>query len=79
MICKQILLITFVNEPQLLLLHTVKWFQVLLCVTNYSIKHQSFLYTHFNGQIILFQRIQFRIMHSFALILNVKQFYLTHR
>ena len=26
----------------------VKWFQVLLCITNNSIKHQSFIYTHLN-------------------------------
>ena len=25
--------------------HTVKWFQVLLCIINNSIKHQSFIYT----------------------------------
>ena len=25
--------------------HTVKWLQVLLCITNNSIKHQSFVYT----------------------------------
>ena len=45
MICKHILLIMFLNEPKLILLHTVKWFQVLLCITNNSIKHQSFIYT----------------------------------
>ena len=38
MICKHILLITFLNEPMLILLHIVKWFQVLLCITNNSIK-----------------------------------------
>ena len=30
MICKHILLRTFFNEPQLILLHKIKWFQVLL-------------------------------------------------
>ena len=52
-------------------LHTVKWFQVLLCITNNSIKHQSFVYTQLNDQTILFH-----ISHLFALSLNVKQFYL---
>ena len=75
-ICKAILLITFLNESKLILLHAVKWFQVLLCVTNNSIKHQSFVYT--NDQTILFQTIQFGISYLFALILNVKQFCLTH-
>ena len=41
-------------------------------ITNNSIKHQSFVYTHLNGQTVLFQ---FSISHSFALSLNVKQFY----
>ena len=40
MICKHILLIMFSNEPKLILLHTVKWFQVLLCITKNSIKNQ---------------------------------------
>ena len=40
-------------------LHTVKWFQVLLCISNNSIKHQSFIYTHLNDLTVLFQTIQF--------------------
>ena len=39
MICKYIFLITFLNKPKLILLHTVKWFEVLLRITNNSIKH----------------------------------------
>ena len=54
-------------------------FQVLLCITNNSIKHQSFAYIQLNDQTVLFQTIQFSISHLFALSLNVKQFYLTHR
>ena len=34
MICKHILLITFLNKPKLILLHTVKCFDVLLCIIN---------------------------------------------
>ena len=35
-------------------LHTVKWFQVLLCITNYSIQYQSFSGTQLNDQTVLF-------------------------
>ena len=54
-------------------------FQVLLYITNNSIKHQSFVYTKLNDQIDWFQTIQFTISHLFAHSLNVKQFYLTYR
>ena len=40
MVCKHILLITFLNELALHFLLAAKWFQVLLCITNNSIKHQ---------------------------------------
>ena len=62
----------------LICLHTLKWLQVLLCITNNSIKHQSFVYIQLNVQTVLFHIIQFRINHLFALSLNVEQFYLTH-
>ena len=78
MISKHILLIMFLNEPKLIILLTVEWFEVLLCITNNSIKHQSFVYRRLDGQIVLFLTIQFRISHLFALSLNVKQFFLTH-
>ena len=54
MICKYILLIAFLNESKLICLHTVKWFQVLLCISKNSIKHQSFVYTQLNDQMLLF-------------------------
>ena len=38
MICKHILMIAFLNKPDLISLHTVKWFQVLLLNTNNSIR-----------------------------------------
>ena len=41
------------------LLHTVKCFKVLLCITNNSIKLQSFVYTQLNNQTVLFLTIQF--------------------
>ena len=57
---------------------TVKSFQVLLYITNNSIKHNSFVYSQLNDQTVLFQTIQFSISHLFTLSLNVKKFYLTH-
>ena len=53
MIYKHILLITFLNEP-VLFLHKVKWFQVLLCITNNSNKHLSFVYSKLNYQTVVF-------------------------
>ena len=52
---------------------------MLLCITNNSIKHQSFVYTWLNNQILRFITIQFSISHLFALSFNVKQCNLTHR
>ena len=66
MIFKLISLISFLDEPNLILLHTVKWFQVLLCITNNSIKHQSFVYAQLNDQTDLFLTIQFN--NSFVCI-----------
>ena len=73
MICKQILLITFLNEPKLIFLHTIKWFQVLLTMQ----LNISKLFTQLNDQTVLFQTTQFSISHLFAYSLNVKQFYRT--
>ena len=50
---------------------------MLLCITNNSIKHHSFVYAQLNDQTHLFLTIQSSISHLFALTLNVKQFYLT--
>ena len=77
MICKHILLITFLNKPKLILLHTVKWFQVLLCITNNSIKHHSFVNTQLYVKTVILQIIQSSISHLFAHSLNLKHFYLT--
>ena len=40
-------------------------FQVLLCITNNSNKHQSFVYTQLNHKIVLFQTIQFSLSTQF--------------
>ena len=50
----------------------VKWFQVLLYISNNSIKNPSFVYAQLNDQIVLFLTIQFSLRHLFALSLNVK-------
>ena len=55
------------------------WFDVLLCISNISIKHQSFVYIQLNDQIVLFLTIYFSIRYFFAVSLNVKQFYSTCR
>ena len=60
MICKHILLITFLIKPELILLLTVKWF------TNNSIIHHPFVYAQLNVKLILFQTIQFSIRHLFG-------------
>ena len=41
--------------------------QKMLCITNSSIKYQSFSYTQLNDQTVLFQTIQFSTSHLFAL------------
>ena len=42
-------------------LHTVKLFQVLICISSYLIKHNSFVYTQLNDQIVVFKKIQFNM------------------
>ena len=61
MICKYILLITFLNEPKLILLSLVEWFNVLLYITYDSIKYQSFVCTYLKDPTVLFQTIQFSL------------------
>ena len=43
------LLVICLNEPELICLHTVKWFQVLLFNTIYSIQNHFFVYPPLNG------------------------------
>ena len=58
---------------------TVKWFHILLSITNNSIEYQLLVYTQLNSQTVLFVRIQFSISHLFAFSLSVKRFYLIQR
>ena len=63
MICHQ-------NKPKRMIhLHTVKWLQLLLCVTNDLIR-QSFIYTRLNDKTLLFLTIQPSISQLFAYSLN---------
>ena len=63
----------YFKQFNLALLNNVKWFQVLLCITNNSI-----IYTLLNDQTVLFLTIQFSINHLFAFSFNAIHFYLTH-
>ena len=54
------------------------WLQVLQCIANYSIKHQSFIFTELNGQTVRFLSIQFSISPLLALNSNIKQIYSKH-
>ena len=58
-------------------LRTVKWFQVLLFNTNYSIRRHSFVCTQLNGSKYCYvpQTIQLNISHLFTHNLIIKQFY----
>ena len=73
-----VLIITNINhsiQHYTFILHTIKWFLVLQCITNTLIKYQTFVYIQLNDQTVLFQTIK----HLFVNCLNVKQFYLAHR
>ena len=50
---------TFLNEPKLMCLHTVKWSRLLQCITNNLIKQQLFAYSQLNDQAVTLQPIQF--------------------
>ena len=43
----------------------------MLCITNTSIKHQSFIYIQLNVKTVLFQTIQFSISTQFSSILPI--------
>ena len=54
------------------LVNKVKWFQVLLCITNNPNKHYSLIYTQLNVKKVPFQIIPFSINTHFKCL---KQFY----
>ena len=53
MISKHILQITFLNEPELILLHTVKSFHLFLSNINNSIYYYSFVCTQMFSSIAI--------------------------
>ena len=57
----------------------IKWFQVLLCISNNLIRHQLIVYKQLDGQRVLFLTIQFNISDLFAHSLDIKHFYWTHK
>ena len=60
-------------------IHTVKWFQVLRCITNNSIKHQSFVHTQLNNHTVLFQSIQFSMSFVYTQLNGQRVPFLTNR
>ena len=50
----------YFKQFSLALVNEDKWFYILLCITNNSIK-LSFVYAQLNDQTVLFQTIQFSI------------------
>ena len=78
MICKHILLITFLtslNTFFYIQLNGSKYYYVSLTIQ----LNTSHLFTQLNDEIILFQTSQFNTSLLLAHSLNVKQFYLTQR
>ena len=69
----------YIKQSNLAYDNIVKWFEVLLCITNNWGKYHSFVYTQLNAQTVQIQTIQFSIKHLFALSLNIKMFFLTYR
>ena len=68
MICKNLLLTLFLYMLELICLHIVKWFQVLLFNINDSLPCYSFVCVKLNGfkYCYLIVVIQFNINHLFA-------------
>ena len=77
MICKHILLITFLNESTLILLHAIRCFHLFLSNTNNSIYYSSFVCAQLNAfkYCNLSVTIQLNISHLFIHSLMIKQFY----
>ena len=73
MICKHILLITFLSEPELFFSHTVKEFQVLLFNTNNSIHYYSFICTQLSSSKYCY--VSLTIQLDSHLFTHIKQFY----
>ena len=67
------------NLTYLICFYIIKWFQILLCFTNNSIKDQSFVNIQLNGETFLFLTVQFNVSDSLVHSFNVKQFNLIHR
>ena len=56
--------------PSIAIITTIQFWhteiQVLLCNSNYSIKHQLFIYTLVNDQTVLFLTIRLNVIYLFA-------------
>ena len=56
----------YFQQLNLAYVNKFEWFQVWLCITNNSVKPQSFVYIQLNEQTVLFLTIQLSISHLFA-------------
>ena len=61
---------TYLYSTLFILFHTVKSLQVLLCISNNSIKHQSFVYSQVNYQTFLLIAVQFSITNFFTVLMS---------
>ena len=59
-----------VSNNSVLHVNKVKWFQVLLCITNNLTEHQTFVYTQLNDRTVVFQTIQFSLSTVFLFTHN---------
>ena len=68
MVYKHILQKTFLNESELIFLHTVKWFHLFLSNTNNAIYYESFVCSQFNAfkYCYVSRKIQLNISHLFT-------------
>ena len=68
MIGKEYFVVNILNKPELICLHTVKWFQSLISNGNNSIYYESFVCTQVNGfnYCCLTLIILFNITHLFT-------------
>ena len=64
MILKHFMLIPSLYEHWLILLYTVKWFQVFLCITMNPFKNKLLVCIQQNDQTVLFLKIQVKIINK---------------
>ena len=66
---------TFWNKPELILLYTIKWFQVFLSNTNISIYNLSFVCRELNGYKYCSVSLTIQLNSNFLHTIMIKQPY----